>query len=524
MRRRIALLLVVCVVAGLVACGNKTENSASPTDVAADIAATDDSRATQAPMPTEETMSNVESAPSGNAPTAVTTETIATVATNAAEATTATKATETTKPDPSDSPFNGKTIEIYGLGSETSYTNYSQYDGKYQWMMRAAVVEWAEINGVKLVFAGAYDQNKILSAIGVGDRPDVIFHTDKFPAIANVAISAAFTDAEYKKLAAICGSEYLNMLNYKADSHGLVLPWAGNTVCYYNKTLFNKYNVKTPKEYFMEGEWTWENFQKCLEQMTIDTNADGEIDIYGLPGDSLACCPMVNPFKTDDAGKLLNTIDDPMIQDFFQFKYDVFTEKKCVVPAKNNIQTNVEFPMFAMQLSGCELYNTKQLYQSIPNGNELEVVPVPAYEGRNLLQWTQACVSLASTCDEREVAVDMLAYLLKCGMKYMSDYALGTIECDYEGIQGACMLSAEFVNAFAKLCTQDSKYDRALVSKMYESFQGAEYYTYQTYMGVTQLTSYGEITQMPPESAIPVVKAKYETDIIMYNDLYFTES
>lgn len=544
MKRVIVLLLAVCITAGFVACGKKAENPTGVTNTTVGTETTDDHEATEGNMSADETVSvpskgndmpsNREPNPTAEPGMPSITESmgsVTAVVTNATEATTATTATVAAKPNPLASPFNGKTIEIYGLGSEISYTDYSQYDGKYHWMMRAAVVEWAEMNGVRLVFAGEYDQNKILSAMDAGDCLDVVFHTDKFPGIANVDISASFTDAEYKKLADICGAEYLDMLNYRASSHGLVLPWAGNTVCYYNKTLFDNYNVKTPKEYFMEGKWTWETFQRCLEEMTMDTNADGEIDIYGLPGDSLTRCPMVNPFRTDDSGKLFNTIDDPMIQEFFQFKYNVFTEKKCALPSKNNIQTNVDFPMFAMQLSECEPYNAKQLYQSIPNGNEIEVVPVPAYEDRNLLQCTQACVSLASTCDERAAAVDMLAYLLKCGLKYVSDCSLGVIKCDYVGIQGTSMLSGEFLKVLTRMCesrAEDIKnlknYDEALITKMYESFRDAEHYTYQTYIGVTLLTSYAEITRMLPESAIPVLKPKYEAEITRYNDLYINKS
>lgn len=556
MKKLFALLLVVCMIAGLVACGRKTENpEKDPTNATVDTEATEVLEGTEISKSTEETPSTevtkaleqtdayveTESPEESEAtrndlsglPTTKPTEIITspTAETVATTATKVTAATEVTKPDPAASPFNGKTIEIYGLGSDTSYTNYSQYDEKYAWMMRAAVVEWAEMNGVTLVFSGDYDQNKILSAMRTGDCPDVVFHTDKFPAIANVDIITYFTDAEYKKLADICGSDYLDLLNYQTKSHGFVLPWSGTTMCYYNKTLFDNYGVKTPKEYFMEGEWTWENFQKCMEEMTMDINADDKIDIYGLPGDSLTRCPMVNPFKTDASGKLVNTIDDPMIQAFFQFKYDVFTAKKCALPSKNNIQTNVDFPMFALQMSECEPYNAKQLYQSLSNGNELEVVPVPAYEGRNLLQWTQACASLASTCDERAAAVDMLSYLLKCGMKYMSDCSLGTVKCDYEGILGISALSAEFMKAFTKLCesrAEDVKkitnYDEELIAKIYESFLGAEWYTYQTYTGVTLLTSYSEITQMLPESAIPAVKPKYEADIQKYNETYINES
>lgn len=50
----------------------------------------------------------------------------------------------------------------------------------------------------------------------------------------------------------------------------------------YNKTLFDEYGVKTPMEYFNEGNWTWDTFRDVALQMTGDTDGDGETDMYGF--------------------------------------------------------------------------------------------------------------------------------------------------------------------------------------------------------------------------------------------------
>ena len=246
-----------------------------------------------------------------------------------------------------------------------------------------------------------------------------------------------------------------------------------------------------------------------------------------MPNDSLTWCRMVNPYKTDDLGRLVNTIDDPMIKDFIQFKYDAYSVKKVVLsPGQNKIQTNVIYPMYAMMIGDAEPYNFEHMYQAIPNGNELEVVPVPAYEGRNMLQWTTSCVSLAPTCDERAAAVDMLAYLLKCGLKYMEDYSLGEVQTEYEGLKGTCQYSVDFLNVFTKYLNRRAKeikkvaYDPELIDKIYKTFEGAEWYTYQTFDNVPLLTSYSEIISMPPESSIPAIKPKYQAAIDTYNKLY----
>ena len=435
-----------------------------------------------------------------------------------------------TSAEVSSSPYAGKTLEIYGMGTEDSYTDFDEYDEKFTWMQKAAAVEWAEANGVTLVFKGAYDQGAILSDINAGGRPDVIYQSNMFPGLADVGLSAAWTNAEYEKLANICGTEWLDMMKYGTDSHGFVVPWTGTVMCYYNKTMFEEYGVKNPKKYFQEGNWTWDTFLQVMERMTQDVDSDGIIDTYGLNGDSWN--NLVNPWATNEKGKLISTIDEPWMRDYFQLKYDAYTVKKVTRSGKMNIQTNVIYPMFAMQLSNCETYNFEHLYQSIPNGNELEVAPVPAWRGENgetlgTSEVTQQAFHLVSSCDEREAAVDMLAYILKCGLKYMSDYSLGAVECEYEGLQGTSELSANYLRAFAKVLTKRAKAikkietdDAEYIAQMNEYLEGCNKYIDGNYTGVSALTGYAEIVQMPPESSVPAIQTKYQNALDTYNKIY----
>lgn len=50
----------------------------------------------------------------------------------------------------------------------------------------------------------------------------------------------------------------------------------------YNKTLFEQKGVKTPREYFDEGNWTWDTFKDVALEMTSDNDGDGNNDIYGF--------------------------------------------------------------------------------------------------------------------------------------------------------------------------------------------------------------------------------------------------
>ena len=491
MKKLIALLLVICVVFGLAACGGKkTDDTAKdPTGGSANA------------DPSTPSLPNPDG-PDGP-----------------------------DDPQPTDSPYKGKTIEIYGLGTQDSYTDYTQFGkGNYVWMERAAIDEWAAMNGVTVIYKGSYNQSGILADMSSGGKPDLIFQSNHYPSLANVGLAAAFTEAEYNKLAEICGKEYLDMMTYGTSKVGLVRPWTGTMMCYYNKTMFEDYGVKTPKEYFLEGNWTWETFMKCMEETTKDVDADGTMDTYGLNGDSWG--NLINPWAQDENGKLISTIDEPWLQDFYQLKYDAFTVKKVSIGGKSAIQKNVIYPMFAMQLSDCEPYNFEHLYQEIPNGNELEVVPVPEWRGDNgetlgTSKLTQSAIHMAATCDEREAAVDLLCYLLKCGLKYISDFSLGSVPCEYAGIQGTCETSANWKTAFAKVIADRNKdikkidsYDAEYVTKLNEYLNGRGHYIFGEYTKVTILTGFSEITKLPPESSIPAIKSKYQAMLDVYNNTY----
>ncbi|HZG85814.1 ABC transporter substrate-binding protein [Paenibacillus sp.] len=57
---------------------------------------------------------------------------------------------------------------------------------------------------------------------------------------------------------------------------------AAPIVLYYNKTLFENNGVKTPSEYYAEGDWTWETFREVAKELTMDTDGDGKNDQFGF--------------------------------------------------------------------------------------------------------------------------------------------------------------------------------------------------------------------------------------------------
>jgi len=566
MKKLIALLLVVCMVAGLfIGCKKKTKDPVTdPTASGATEATeavdategTEDPTATgetEAPEATEGPEDTEGEQSAGKKPTAATRpkKTTSTKATKATKATGATKATQeavtkatsgaTKATTAVNSKYKGKTLEIYGLGTDDSeyYTNMqtiidNESTKIYPHVERAAIVEWAAMNGVNIVFKGDYNQNTVMAAINAGEKPDVVFQSNQFESLALNGLAASLTSSEYKKLAEVVGEGFLDLCKFGSKNLGFVRPWTGTHMLYYNVDMFTEYGVKTPKEHFLEGTWTWDTFLETMVAMTKDTNGDSKIDTYGLNGDSWGFA--FDFWKTNAKGELVSVIDEPYVKDFIALKYNAWSVKKCTIAGQNKIQTNVINPMFAMQISDCEPYNWQHLYQEIPNGNRLEVAPAPEWRGENgetmgKTKITQSAIHLFATCDEREAAIDMLVYVAKCVFKYVSDYSLGTVDCEYEGLQGttdyskACMDALEKINASRtkKLKALGDNYDAEYVTKLNKYLDERGYTITPVNGDASSPMGYAEVTQMPPESSIPAIKGKYENSLKTFNSLYINK-
>ena len=137
MKKLLALLLALCMLLSLAACGKKTQNTDGTGE---------SQNAGNNQEDTEWTYIHVENTGNFNVDELITGTGIAAVDT-----------TLLSNDDLINPAFAGKTLQVYGFSS-------AQYDyiedmgkGNYIWMIRAAIDEWAALNNVKIVFEGDYD-------------------------------------------------------------------------------------------------------------------------------------------------------------------------------------------------------------------------------------------------------------------------------------------------------------------------------------------------------------------------------
>ncbi len=429
--------------------------------------------------------------------------------------------------------FGGKELQIYGISSIV-YDDVENMSGigNFLWMMRAAADEWAELNNVTLSYDGEYNSSTILGAINSGERPDLLMLCTQSPNSSNMGITKAFTQEQYDKIASICGNQYLDMMNYKGECHGFVYPWSGSTWFRYNETMFENYGAKTPMEYYLEDNWTWETMEDCFEAVTKDNDGNGKID----KTDTYGCSTLIylaKPYQLEEGedGKLTSVVQtNEQFRAYAEMVYRGSRETLSLAGPGNQACTITTTPRPGTHLGDTEWYNFQSMYQTNDLGEVIRAVPVPVYSKENPVRWTQFTehtMSMMSSCDEEEATMALICYILKVGMRtWMSDYSCGLYKCSYEGLRGASEYSKAWMELFEEGLEERRAefaeipdWDQETYAKMVNEVLSAPNYVQKRYTGMT--FGFGDsISTMPPASSLPIVAQSENAWISKYNSLY----
>jgi len=300
---------------------------------------------------------------------------------------------------------------------------------------------------------------------------------------------------------------------------------------YYNKTMFENYGAKTPAEYYMEGNWTWDTMVECWKSVTKDLDGDGKNDTYGISRTSDVFDRYGGaPFVEDENGKLTTLLDTEQYRKVREIIYEGSVEQGYL--AGNNVFCTVTSnPRPATHANDCEWYNFEHLYQTLANGDVVVAIPHPQYKQGDTestqTSVTQLFMSIFSTCDENEATLSLMSYLLKVGMRYMSEFSVGLYDCEYEGIRGACDYSATWKEYFGEIVSDRrdafaelEDFDNDLYKKMLEELFSKEIFFSRSYPGAEEIELPKNLSSLPPASAIPQIQAAYDAFCNTYNELY----
>lgn len=165
--------------------------------------------------------------------------------------------------------LKGTTVKFAHFGDEGA--------SEYQKVAKA----FTKKTGIKVEFvsfAQAEYESQVAKQINAGLAPDVVICNGMFPSCLAIMqplngimdVNSKFWDVNTTKATTVGGKTYA--------VNSLKGPWINADALIYNKQIFGNNGIKTPADYVKEGTWTWENYKKCLEDVTKAGHYGGRLD------------------------------------------------------------------------------------------------------------------------------------------------------------------------------------------------------------------------------------------------------
>ncbi|WP_223067887.1 ABC transporter substrate-binding protein [Paenibacillus caui] len=154
---------------------------------------------------------------------------------------------------------------------------------------------------------------------------------------------------------------------------------AAPIVIFYNKTMFEDNGVKTPAEYYAEGNWTWDAFREVAKELTQDTDSDGKIDQFGFgwwdAGYALMLASNGKTLLSYNAdGTITTNYDSENVKEAMQFTQDALLKDKFIDRTKEGDYFNKEFKNGKLAMSAEYGFGG---YNAFKSDYEIDFVPVP---------------------------------------------------------------------------------------------------------------------------------------------------
>ncbi|MRN52258.1 ABC transporter substrate-binding protein [Paenibacillus monticola] len=179
----------------------------------------------------------------------------------------------------------------------------------------------------------------------------------------------------------------------------------------YNKTMFEKAGIPLPDK---DKPYTWDEFVKVAQQLTVDTTGDGKPDQYGTGFNvqwALQAFVWSNGADWIDSTKTKVTIDDPKFAEALQYMADLQNKYK-VTPSTEQAQTldtyqrwmkgeMAFFPVGPWDMS---------TYETLPF--DYDLIPYPAGSTGKSATWTGSLgIGASAKTKYPEEAVALIDYL-----------------------------------------------------------------------------------------------------------------
>jgi len=185
--------------------------------------------------------------------------------------------------------------------------------------------------------AGSDYYTRLLTQIAAGDAPDIMqIGDDAVPMFVSKGGFLALDDyitGAYPLDTSIYLPGTLKPGSYKGVQYFLPKDFSSMAV-YYNKKIFDQYKVAYPTD-----DWTWDDFLKTAQELTKDTNGDGNTDIWGVQlhanwtsGFEYWVAAAGGRLISEDGKSYVGYMDSPETIAAVQFYADLYNKYKVAPP------------------------------------------------------------------------------------------------------------------------------------------------------------------------------------------------
>ncbi|MHB1454532.1 MAG: ABC transporter substrate-binding protein [Saccharofermentanales bacterium] len=189
---------------------------------------------------------------------------------------------------------------------------------------------------LKVIAADIYP-TKIMAMIGAGTPPDIIMVDQRgwMPRLAVLNVLEPVDDYVDKTEMMDYEQRLYDSFTWKGKHFAAYVAGAWGYALWYNKTMFVNNGLKTPREYWDEGNWNWDTFLEVAQELTQDTDKDGKTDQWGYANWGVEVFPAANNAymtKTNDDGTVDVVWDSKEFVASAQFEADLINKYKVWSP------------------------------------------------------------------------------------------------------------------------------------------------------------------------------------------------
>ena len=441
-----------------------------------------------------------------------------------------------------DKPFKDKTL--YFVWNMDLLTNDYAINSIY----RQALDEWAIENEANWEQIITGDIIALIAMTASGSPMNLGFGL-AFPRVANVGIVQEINDY-YDYFADKYGSVFVDGATYMGNTYGVAMPWTTYSMLRFDATWCEENGVKSPKEYFLEGNWNFETFAEFLKQCTT-WDEDGNIVTRGMGmwqfSNIFAYPVSIDPLS----GRVTSVLDSERNRAAYQMLYEL-TEYGAVsylgdpsTPAGHNsnnwgaMHAEDGYPIMGQITWQQELVGLTGVghYRRTDDGNWADCVPPPVWRDENDPGYevnVAAHVFGVLKTGDLDMTISYLDFLLAAGC--YTDIGLMANDPSWPvGLFGHTPLSAEFIETRRQTYFNDLEllkdnpyYDPEYVQLVSDYILGKaeenKHFTWGFDGLGTNLTSdrwnFSELWNLPAASSIASANETLNNQINNYHRLY----